>query len=74
MIFGTFEIVICLGIFLLVALAAALALVGQNLVIWWKGLGPRCPKCLAAVNPEAYICWSCKAELESLYVDKKEIP
>lgn len=73
MLFGPFEILICLGAFMVVALTAALALAGQNMIIWWKGLGPRCPKCFASVNEEAYICWSCKAELENANVDHKEL-
>ena len=74
MIFGPFEILICLGTIMAIALIAALALAAQNIVIWWKGLGPRCPKCLASINPEAYVCWSCKAELEKVHVDRKELP
>ena len=73
MLFGTFEIALCLGIVLLAALTAALGLGAQNVLIWWKALRPRCPKCLANVNPEAYICWSCKAELEQAYVDHHEL-
>ena len=46
-------------------IATAIDLAGRDILDWYRSRGPRCPKCLAAINAEAYICWSCKAELES---------
>ena len=74
MIFGPFEIAICLGAVLTLALAVALSLAGRDILDWYRSRGPRCPKCLAAINAEAYICWSCKAELESARTYPKGIP
>ncbi len=73
MIFGPFEIAICLGAVMTFALAVGLSLATRDVLDWYRSRGPRCPKCLAAVNAEAYICWSCKAELESLKLLRKEL-
>lgn len=73
MIFGPFEIATCLGAVLTFALAVALSLAGRDILDWYRSRGPRCPKCLAAINAEAYICWSCKAELESAKTLRREL-
>lgn len=73
MIFGPFEIAICLGAFMVIALAAALGLATQDVLSWFRKRGPRCPKCFASINAEAYLCWSCKTELADGGVKQKEL-
>ncbi len=73
MLFGYWEIAFFLGTFMVLAFSVFLGLAGQNIAIWFKRTSPRCPKCFTTVNPEAYICWSCRSELETLNVHRKEL-
>jgi hypothetical protein len=66
MIFGPFEIFLCLAPIMIFILAIGLGLLAQNIAIdrkeKWRGL-IRCPHCRKGLNPEAYICRFCRREL-----------
>lgn len=74
MLFGTLEIVICLGVVMLVILAIGASLFARNILIERKEVAllrsnawaelTECPNCHKALNAEAYICRFCKTELE----------
>lgn len=66
MIFGPFEIFLCLAPVMVLIAAVGLGLFAQNLKLdqkeRWRGLMP-CPNCRKGLNPEAYICRFCHKEL-----------
>ena len=74
MLFGTLEIVICLGVAMLVIFAIGASLFTRNVLIERKEVDLlrsdawaeliECPTCHKALNAEAYICRFCKTELE----------
>lgn len=74
MLFGTLEIVICLGVTMLVIFAIGASLFVRNVAIEsrevaqlrsdaWQEL-TECPNCHKALNIEAYICRFCNTELD----------
>ncbi len=73
MLFGTLEIVICLGVVMLVIFAIGASLFIRNVAIEskevellrsdaWAEL-TECPNCHKALNAEAYVCRFCKKEI-----------
>jgi hypothetical protein len=76
MLFGTLEIVICLGVVMLVIFAVGASLFVRNVAIESKEVAllrsdawaelTECPNCHKALNAEAYICRFCKEELLGL--------
>lgn len=73
MLFGTLEIVICLGVVMLVIFAIGASLFVRNVAIERKEVAQlrsdawaeliECPNCHKALNAEALICRFCKREL-----------
>ena len=78
MLFGTLEIVICLGVVMLVIFAIGASLFVRNVAIERKEVAllrsdawaelTECPNCHKALNAEAYICRFCKTELDESLV------
>lgn len=76
MLFGTLEIVICLGVVMLVIFAIGASLFTRNVLIERKEVAllrsdawaelTECPNCHKALNAEAYICRFCKTELDEV--------
>ena len=76
MLFGTLEIVICLGVAMLVISAIGASLFIRNVAIESKEVAllrsdawaelTECPNCHKALNAEAYICRFCKQQLIEL--------
>ncbi|CAN5471052.1 hypothetical protein BH10ACI3_BH10ACI3_11740 [soil metagenome] len=66
MIFGSFEILLCLAPMMLIFLTIAVGLAAQNVSVDRseknRGL-VACPHCQKMLNPEAYICRFCTKEL-----------
>ncbi len=81
MLFGTLEIVICLGVVMLVIFAIGASLFTRNILIERKEVSllradawaelTECPNCHKALNAEAYICRFCKTELDEAPVLEK---
>ena len=73
MLFGTLEIVICLGVVMLLIFAIGASLLVRNVAIERKEVAQlrsdawaeliECPNCHKALNAEALICRFCKREL-----------
>jgi len=73
MLFGTLEIVICLGVAMLVIFAIGVSLFIRNVAIESKEVAQlrsdawqdliECPNCHKALNAEALICRFCRKEL-----------
>ena len=80
MLFGTLEIVICLGVVMLVIFAIGASLFVRNVAIESRELAllrsdawaelTECPNCHKALNAEAYICRFCKTELDESLVKR----
>jgi hypothetical protein len=80
MLFGTLEIVICLGVTMLVIFAVGASLFVRNIAIESKEVGllrsdawaelTECPNCHKALNAEAYICRFCKTEIDESLVER----
>ena len=66
MIFGPFEILLCLAPIMVFIGTIGLGLLAQNMALdrkdRWRGL-IRCPHCRKGLNPEAYVCRFCHKEL-----------
>ena len=78
MLFGTLEILICLGTVMLVIFTIGLGLFAQNIALArkevesarsdaWQGQ-IACPNCRKALNAEALICRFCRKELSEFSI------
>jgi hypothetical protein len=81
MLFGTLEILICLGTAMLVIFTIGVGLLAQNIALERKDIDSlradawqdqiACPHCQKALNPEAIICRFCRKELNEFTLTEK---
>ena len=81
MLFGTLDILICLGSAMIVIFTIGVSLFAQNIAIarkevesvradaWQEQIA--CPHCRKALNPEAIICRHCRKELHGFTLTEK---